>query len=603
MAKRANAAEAVAQHESGACEEAYGGKRLFGVRVDLSRASEPLLRELLHGAWRGKAPRRLVGCALIVIGLGLAWAPASAAAADVWVDASAPAGGDGSMAAPLVELQAGLDAAMPGDTVRVLPGTYASVQTVRDGSRGDRIHVVSETPGEAIVQADGTALAIDHASHTFEGLVFDCGFGSGDCIRGGGGDLELLGVEVRNATQDCIDLRNTTGVLVESSSIHHCIAMFDPDGNADAHGITGDSVFDLTVVDSDIHLVTGDAIQLSPAREPWGNLHVEGTSLWSGPLDRAVNGWEAGQPIGENAFDSKVGSDGDGTGQNPRAVFVDVEVWGWRGVISNQGAFNVKETVDFTIDRASIRDSELAFRLREPATVRIQNVVVWDVDKAMRIESGLPAPVVLNATIGGEIAVSVVQEVDGGAAGGDFRNVLVLADELPALFSDPSNLAVDASAFVDAAGHDYHLVMDGPPVDAGVEIAEVEVDRDGVARPVGAGYDVGAFEWTDAPPPSDTGGTEAGDETAGPAGEDASGSADDSGGRASASAGSASADGTDGEGTDGATGSTEGAGAGSEDGGCACRSSSRATAQWSWLGLLVAAVARRRRSRSVARRR
>src|SRR4029453_458288 len=34
---------------------------------------------------------------------------------------------------------------------------------------------------------------------------------------------------------------------------------------------------------------------------------------------------------------------------------------------------------------------------------------------------------------------------------------------------------------------------------AGKAIAEVGADRDGVPRPVGAAYDVGAYEWTDMP--------------------------------------------------------------------------------------------------------
>jgi len=73
---------------------------------------------------------------------------------------------------------------------------------------------------------------------------------------------------------------------------------------------------------------------------------------------------------------------------------------------------------------------------------------------------------------------------------------------LPAEASGASNLAVSSSAFVNAAAHDYQLTASSPAVDRGVAIADVTADRAGIARPVGAAYDVGAFERTAATRPS-----------------------------------------------------------------------------------------------------
>ena len=42
------------------CSEVWWGKRLAAVRVDLGRANEELLRELLADAWESKAPKRLL---------------------------------------------------------------------------------------------------------------------------------------------------------------------------------------------------------------------------------------------------------------------------------------------------------------------------------------------------------------------------------------------------------------------------------------------------------------------------------------------------------------------------------------------------------------
>jgi hypothetical protein len=42
------------------CEEVWWGKRLAAVRVNLRRADEELLADVLSDAWERKAPRRLL---------------------------------------------------------------------------------------------------------------------------------------------------------------------------------------------------------------------------------------------------------------------------------------------------------------------------------------------------------------------------------------------------------------------------------------------------------------------------------------------------------------------------------------------------------------
>lgn len=499
------------------------------------------------------------------------------------------------MGSPFATLQEGLQAAMPGDTVHVLPGTYAASSSVRNGSDNARIFVVSTQPRQAVIQADGTAFEIKHSHHTFEGLVFDCSYGGGDCIEGGGSDaLELLDVEVMHSGADCVDLRTSSGVLIESSEIHHCIATYDPDSNADAHGITGDSVFDLTVRDCEIFVVSGDAIQLSPSRDPWGNLLVEQTRMWTGPLERDVNGWSAGTIVGENAFDSKVGADLDGNGANPVVVMRQVEAFGWRGPISNAAAFNVKEDVDFVADRVGVWDSEIAFRLRAPALVRVQNAVVHHLDVGFRLEDGLANLAVYNATLGAEVAQAFTQ-AGGDAMQPDLRNLLFTAPSVPELAqAAASNLAVDETAFVDVSNDDYHPLFDAAPVDAGEVIAEVTEDFDGVARPVGAAYDIGAYEWTDEPPPGDTDGSstsDSGDDTASTGAASGSGTAtggSDPTGSATTGTSPGSSSGPAGSGTD------DSAELGSDDG-CGCRTTSSSSPWWSSILLAVFAVHRRRR--------
>ncbi len=523
--------------------------------------------------------------------------PAAAHAADWYVDAAAGGGGDGSMGSPFASLQDGVDAAMAGDVVHVAPGEYGAISSVRDGSDNGRITVTATEPRTAVILADGTGIELDHTHHTFEGLVVDCGYGSGDCIEGGGSQTEFLGLEVRRSLRDCIDLRNASGVLIDGCDIHHCVAQFDPDNNADAHGITGDSVFDLTVRNTTITRVTGDSIQMSPAREPWGRLVVESSLLLAEALEEDTNGWSAGTVIGENAFDSKVGDGLDGNGQRPTAVFRNITATGWRGPIGNAAAFNVKEEVDFWADGVIVSGSEIAFRLRGPSDVLITNAVVHDVDVGFRMEDDLPAPRVYNVTVGGNVERTFT-DAGGEPVDPDLRNLLFLADTVPDLASgDASNLAVDDSVFVDAGGHDYGLLEGSAPTDVGVEIAEVPEDFVGVPRPVGGGYDIGAFEWTDMPPPGDTdgdptGGSTDGDDSGGSDGGNAGSDSDSDSDTAGGSDGSAS----DGGGSSTAAGSGTGAGGQNDEGGCSCRASAPGAAEVLAFVVLFGAGLRRRRA-------
>jgi hypothetical protein len=62
------------------------------------------------------------------------------------------------------------------------------------------------------------------------------------------------------------------------------------------------------------------------------------------------------------------------------------------------------------------------------------------------------------------------------------------------------NLVATDPEFVDASIHDFHLQSTSPAIDAGATLDEVPDDFDRVARPQGAGYDIGAYEFQAAAP-------------------------------------------------------------------------------------------------------
>src|SRR5207342_2658440 len=106
---------------------------------------------------------------------------------------------------------------------------------------------------------------------------------------------------------------------------------------------------------------------------------------------------------GENAIDTKASS------ALPRATLVvrDVIAHGFRhGLIPNMAAFNIKENVAAALERISVFDSEIAFRLRGPVTgtagawVTVQNAVVYDTATAFRYEDDIENLKIWNSTIG-----------------------------------------------------------------------------------------------------------------------------------------------------------------------------------------------------------
>ena len=425
----------------------------------------------------------------------------------------APGGtGKGSSASPFGRIQDALAVAQPGDIVTVRPGSYTGrIVTVRGGTPTARITLRSERGrGTVVVTSNGEVLEANHAYFAVDGLVFDGQYGAGRTldINAGATAFLLRNSEVRRSGRDCVDLSGPRNVVIDATSIHHCLN--PSNGGTDAHGIVAGSVRDLTLRNAEIHTFSGDGFQADPGRSSagWGGVTIEGSRIWLEPLTTAANWFPAGAVTGENAVDTKVAPGA------PRATIVirNTMAWGFRhGRITNQAAFNLKENTEATLDRVTVRDSEIAFRTRGPSSstggkgawVTLKNVVVHDVSTAVRYENNIEVLRLWNSTLGLAVSrpfVAASSKVNGL----DVRNTLVTAAALPKEASKPSNRAVTINVFADAADGDYHLVPNASPIDVGETLAAVATDRDGVARPQGRAYDIGAFEYKNQVTPDPT---------------------------------------------------------------------------------------------------
>jgi hypothetical protein len=431
------------------------------------------------------------GCVRILLAPLLLFAPA-AAAVEMRV----------GPAQEYATIRAALTDARAGDLIVVAAGTYEeALVTVASG-------VTVRGEGAVVVRASGTVLEVVHDDFTVDGLVFDGAFGADDAVIVEASRFVMRHCEVRNAGLDCIDVRGrVTDTLIEDSVIHHCLHSTAANCAADAcrrdsHGVVADEAVRLTIARTLIHTFSGDALQMNGRDQPtqWNDVVIEDCDLRLEPLAEAVGGYAAGVVPGENAIDTKTPDD---IIAPARITVRDTTASGFRGgLIANMAAYNMKENVLATFDRVTVSDSDIAFRLRgagatrpRGAQVRITNAVLFDVDRGVRYEDDIEPIAIDHSTFGGAIG-ALFQRASAPTGVVTCRNTLVLASALPAEAAGASNRAVDASAFVDAAAHDYHLADGSSAVDAvsAADALDVALDRDRVPRPQGAAADIGAYE-------------------------------------------------------------------------------------------------------------
>jgi len=392
--------------------------------------------------------------------------------------------------------------AVTGDVIVISAGTYAEALSTRMGG----VTLRAASGEDVVVQTAGRVLDVQHADTTVEGLILDGEYGDRSPLRVQADGFTLRNAEVRRSTRDCVALGGVSNVLIEGSEIHRCLRSTSalcaaPGCREDAHGVSGGAVRGVTLRNTEIHTFSGDALQFDPGRDDagWSDVRVESCRLWLAPLATAEGGFAAGVVAGENAIDTKTSN-----AVTAPAVLtvIDTSAWGFRGgLIDNMAAYNIKENVLAHFDRVHVYDSEIAFRLRgatgsrpRGAQVAIQNAVVYDVDTGIRYEDEIMPVRVWASTFGADVGRHF-QDASAPSNVILAENLLFLASALPDEAMGTSSLAVDATTFVDAPGHDYHLAEGASPIDAGTDLPEVTSDRDGNARPIGVAHDVGAYEW------------------------------------------------------------------------------------------------------------
>src|SRR5688572_7262685 len=224
----------------------------------------------------------------------------------------------------------------------------------------------------------------------YENILVDGEWASEDLVRITADNVVLRNCTIRNGRRDALEIYGRN-VRVENCHIHHFIAgTYRAEHNVDAHGITG-CPLNLTVRNTEISHVSGDALQFDPGRRsepyPWDNVLVEHCFLWTGPLDADYAGFKRGEKPGENAFDSKTFT---GEPRRSRITMRSCLLQGWgMGAIDNGAALNLKEKVQAVIDRCVLVDNDIGFRCRGSlgsAWVTARNCTVYRTARVFRLE-------------------------------------------------------------------------------------------------------------------------------------------------------------------------------------------------------------------------
>jgi len=413
-------------------------------------------------------------------------------------------------------IQAALNAAQSGEILIVKSGAYNEL--ISFPRQGVTLKAMN---GEVVtITQSGRVMNIDQPNLVIEGFILDGNWGASDAvvISSNANNLVLRNVEIKNSARDCVDMAAPANVLIEGSKIHDCIwvevnEITKVTTRNDAHGIVTLGVKGLTIRNTEIYYVSGDAIQLQYGG--WDNVLVEGCRFWNTKLPSARGGAPANSYIGENAIDTKY-CEKDGRG---RIYLKNITAYGWHSdYIENAAAFNLKHNIYAEADGITCYESEICFRARGPgpngpnsncgdtplggAWATIKNAVMYNSDKGVRYEDSIQNLHLYNNIFGNNL-VAFFNSAGGYGSGFDVKNNLFYGSSKPSEASHSSNLAA-ASGFVNPATNDYHPLAGASWIDAGIDIAEVIIDRDANRR-ISGEYDVGAFEYkgvSDTTPPA-----------------------------------------------------------------------------------------------------
>jgi PKD repeat protein len=361
----------------------------------------------------------------------------------------------GTQAQPFRTIAYGASFLQPGDTLYLRAGTYseALINNIPGGSSWDEPVTIAAYPGEAVTvrPPKGSTSVVYLSDQTrcyivFDGLVLDAVNVDADAVKitwgsstGASNHIRFSNCEIENAVngsgpQQGVLITNASGENTDNNEFINC-QVHDNGKSSLEHGFYIESSYNL-IQGCDVYNNAGYGIQ-----------------VYKGG---GVNGQDASyNTICDSAFhdNSQHGNSGN----------------------AGIGLFT--------------GDGNVAY-----------NDLVWNNPRGIAVGYGATNTDIYNNTVynnTGNAGIDITSSSTGAVVENNiaYHNGNGNYSDAGTGTTQDHNLFTKDPQFVDAANHNFHLQSTSPAINAGITIALVTTDYDGVSRPQGGAYDIGAFEY------------------------------------------------------------------------------------------------------------
>lgn len=393
-----------------------------------------------------------------------------------YVDDDCDGSGDGSMGDPYCTIQEAANVVAAGDTVLINLGTYAGGITV--DTSGTAVNPITFQANGGIVVIEGSGSERDAFFITEADYIIVDGLTIQHANRAG----------VRISLSDHVTIRNSTfidnqtwGVFTDFSD-YTLVENIESSGAVEQHGIyISNSSDNPTIRGNRLHHNNNSGLHMN------GDINIGGDGIIS-------NGVVENNIIYENG-------DGGGSGINMDGV-VDSIVRNnllYENHASGISIFQIDGATgsqnNLILNNTILMPADGRWAINIPDTVDTNNKIFNNIllsDHSFRGSITIPSASLAGFESDYNIVVNRLSTDDGNSN-------ISLAAWQGLGFDAHSFIATANDLFVNPAGHDYRLKAGSLAIDAGTTLADVTTDLEGKARPIGAAFDMGAYEYGTPP--------------------------------------------------------------------------------------------------------